>query len=74
MNYCIVAFGIILVISVVQWYVDGRKNFKGPAVDPEVLQQADLVGISTGQTNVDPDATYGTMSGPIAKDRIGKDD
>jgi hypothetical protein len=30
MNYCIVAFAVILVISVVQWFVDGRKNFRGP--------------------------------------------
>ncbi|KAE8379357.1 amino acid/polyamine transporter I [Aspergillus bertholletiae] len=32
MNYCIVAFGIILLVSVVQWIVDGRKNFTGPRV------------------------------------------
>ncbi|KPM46170.1 hypothetical protein AK830_g271 [Neonectria ditissima] len=32
MNYCVVAFAVILVISVVQWIVDGRKNFKGPRV------------------------------------------
>ncbi|KAB8342968.1 hypothetical protein FH972_022563 [Carpinus fangiana] len=30
MNYCVVAFAIILLISVVQWLLDGRKNFKGP--------------------------------------------
>lgn len=51
MNYCIVAFGIILIISVVQWIVDGRKNYKGPHVDPVVLEQADLVGLSTGQSH-----------------------
>ncbi|KAA8643358.1 uncharacterized protein ATNIH1004_010126 [Aspergillus tanneri] len=33
MNYCIVAFAIIVVVSVVQWIVDGRRNFKGPRVD-----------------------------------------
>ncbi|KAL9129691.1 MAG: hypothetical protein Q9217_001933 [Psora testacea] len=33
MNYCIVAFFIILVISVVQWFVDGRRNYKGPQVE-----------------------------------------
>ncbi|PWY86820.1 amino acid permease [Aspergillus heteromorphus CBS 117.55] len=33
MNYCIVAFAIIVVISAVQWIVDGRKNFTGPRID-----------------------------------------
>lgn len=33
MNYCVVAFGIVLIISVIQWFVDGRKNFKGPQIE-----------------------------------------
>ncbi|CAF9931120.1 MAG: hypothetical protein ALECFALPRED_004935 [Alectoria fallacina] len=33
MNYCIVAFFIVIVISVVQWFIDGRKNYKGPVVE-----------------------------------------
>ncbi|KAJ9656043.1 hypothetical protein H2198_005203 [Neophaeococcomyces mojaviensis] len=32
MNYCVVAFGIILLISVIQWFTDGRKNYEGPRV------------------------------------------
>ena len=32
MNYCIVAFAIIMAISLLQWIVDGRKNFNGPRV------------------------------------------
>lgn len=32
-DYCIVAFAIIVIISAVQWVVDGRKNFTGPRVD-----------------------------------------
>lgn len=32
-DYCIVAFAIILIVSVVQWIIDGSKNFKGPRVD-----------------------------------------
>lgn len=31
-DYCIVAFTIIIIISTVQWFVDGRKNFTGPRV------------------------------------------
>jgi choline transport protein len=32
MNYCIVAFSIIVTISLIQWIVDGRKNFHGPRI------------------------------------------
>jgi len=32
MNYCIVAFAIIILISGIQWIVDGRKNFEGPRI------------------------------------------
>ncbi|KAJ5855027.1 hypothetical protein N7534_007570 [Penicillium rubens] len=32
-NYCIAAFAVIIIISVFQWFVDGRKNFTGPRVD-----------------------------------------
>lgn len=39
-DYCVVAFGIILFISTFQWFVDGRKNFTGPRADMglEVLE------------------------------------
>ncbi|KAL4908145.1 hypothetical protein BDW74DRAFT_165988 [Aspergillus multicolor] len=33
MSYCIAAFAVIIIISVFQWFVDGRKNFTGPRVD-----------------------------------------
>ncbi|KAM0445046.1 hypothetical protein ACHAO4_010026 [Trichoderma viride] len=33
MNYCIVAFAIIVAISLFQWIIDGRKNFTGPRVN-----------------------------------------
>ncbi|KAJ6783026.1 hypothetical protein PWT90_01848 [Aphanocladium album] len=33
MNYCIVAFAIILAISIFQWIIDGRKNYAGPRID-----------------------------------------
>lgn len=40
MNYCVVAFVIILIISTIQWFVDGRENFTGPRIDMglEVLE------------------------------------
>ncbi|KAI1490938.1 amino acid/polyamine transporter I [Biscogniauxia mediterranea] len=37
MNYCVVAFGVILLISGVTWIFDGRKHYKGPCVDIEGL-------------------------------------
>jgi hypothetical protein len=36
-DYCVAAFGIILIVSTFQWIVDGRKNFTGPRVDVDVL-------------------------------------
>ena len=38
-DYCIVAFTVVLIISTVQWFIDGSKNFKGPRVDLEILQR-----------------------------------
>ena len=32
-DYCVVVFFIILIISIVQWFVDGRKNYKGPQIE-----------------------------------------
>lgn len=32
-DYCVVAFAIIVFISVFQWIMDGRKNFTGPRID-----------------------------------------
>ncbi|KAF2014067.1 amino acid transporter [Aaosphaeria arxii CBS 175.79] len=32
MNYCIVAFSIVILISAFQWVIDGRKNFHGPRI------------------------------------------
>lgn len=39
------AFAIILLISTIQWIVDGRKNYKGPTVDTEALEHAMVVGL-----------------------------
>ncbi|KAL5329343.1 hypothetical protein ACEPPN_002854 [Leptodophora sp. 'Broadleaf-Isolate-01'] len=45
MNYCVVVFFIILVISIVQWFVDGKKNFTGPRVNLDILQNGEVVGM-----------------------------
>ena len=69
LDYCIVAFFIVIVISVIQWFVDGRKNFKGPQVE---LVGEDATGASFHDGYLDdksrgmPEAegnTVGEMSG-----------
>ena len=32
MNYCVAAFAVVILISAIQWVVDGRKNYVGPRV------------------------------------------
>lgn len=32
MNYCVVAFGIVLIICITQWFIDGRRNYHGPKI------------------------------------------
>ncbi|KAL2037835.1 hypothetical protein N7G274_009309 [Stereocaulon virgatum] len=64
MNYCIVAFFIVIVISVIQWFVDGRKNYKGPQIElvvddladdgygnryPGKVSDSDEVGVGVGE-------------------------
>ncbi|KAE9373526.1 amino acid permease [Stipitochalara longipes BDJ] len=46
MNYCVVVFFIILVISIVQWFVDGKKNFTGPRINVDVLQNGEVQGMA----------------------------
>jgi choline transport protein len=46
MNYCIVAFAIWLIISTVQWFVDGRKNYTGPSIDMKAMQQGEVMGMA----------------------------
>ena len=42
MNYCIVAFAIVLIVSVIQWFVDGRKNYKGPQLDIDAMMNGEV--------------------------------
>jgi len=46
MNYCIVAFAIVLIISIVQWFVDGRKNFHGPQINAESIKHGEIQGMA----------------------------
>lgn len=54
MNYCIVAFVIIIIISLFQWVVDGRKNYHGPRVtiadiDGEVHHRTSVTGTGVAE-------------------------
>lgn len=33
LDYCVAALGIVFLVSLFQWIVDGRKNFTGPRVN-----------------------------------------
>lgn len=61
MNYCVVAFFVVLVISVLQWIFDGRKNFKGPRVE--------VVG---GQGVVGNAFSNGDLSGKEVDEGVGE--
>jgi choline transport protein len=45
MNYCAAGLTIIFIISTIQWFVDGRKNYRGPQLDEGVLQTAEIAGL-----------------------------
>lgn len=48
MNYCIVAFGIIILISGLQWIFDGRKNYTGPRITVDEGVVADELNQDVG--------------------------
>lgn len=50
MNYAVVAFGIVLIIAVVQWIVDGRKNYEGPQIDAEAMSKGVVEGITSAES------------------------
>ncbi|RJE19499.1 Gaba permease [Aspergillus sclerotialis] len=53
MNYCVAAFGIILIISTFQWIIDGRKNYTGPRVNVDVVPAV----VVANETNDEPKGT-----------------
>lgn len=44
MNYCIVAFGVILLIAGTTWILDGRKHYKGPQLDVDAMLDGKILG------------------------------
>jgi hypothetical protein len=52
MNYCIVAFGVILIIAGTTWLIDGRKHYKGPGMDVDGMLQGKVEGIDPAAGDV----------------------
>jgi choline transport protein len=57
MNYCIVAFGVILLISGATWFIDGRKHYKGPGMDIDGMLNGKVEGMdpSAGDSSDKPE-------------------
>jgi choline transport protein len=54
MNYCVAAFAIVFIVSVIQWFVDGRKNYTGPKLDIEALKKGEIVGMAPVDSHTGP--------------------
>ncbi|KIW62116.1 hypothetical protein PV05_02163 [Exophiala xenobiotica] len=63
MNYCIAAFAIVLIVSVIQWFVDGRKNYTGPQIDVDALKSGEVVGMAPTESNVGDRQSAETLTG-----------
>lgn len=55
MNYCIVAFAIVILIATIQWFVDGKKNFHGPQIDLDVLKEGRVVALDPANVSSEDD-------------------
>lgn len=51
MNYAIVAFAIVIIISVVQWIIDGNKNYKGPKLESGAILNDEVEGLAVMNTH-----------------------
>lgn len=51
-DYCIVAFAIVIIISSITWFIDGRKNFHGPKIDLDALKEGEVVGMTLDHNNM----------------------
>ena len=46
MNYCVVAFATITLISALAWIFEGRGQYKGPQIDKAALRQGEVTGMA----------------------------
>ena len=66
MNYTSVVVGLILLISLLTWIFDGRKNFTGSRSGIMDAIEAEYVGLDPGVT-VKPDFDRESGSGNVIK-------
>ncbi|KAK0389122.1 hypothetical protein NLU13_2697 [Sarocladium strictum] len=53
MNYAVVAFAVLIIISGIQWFVDGRHNFTGPTFDEAAFTSVEgIVDVETSHTEI----------------------
>ncbi|KAK8107569.1 amino acid/polyamine transporter I [Apiospora kogelbergensis] len=50
MNYAVAAFGVMILIAVTTWFIDGRKHYVGPQVDVDGLLNGKVEGMEPVQT------------------------
>ena len=68
MNYCIAAFAIVLIVSMIQWFVDGRKNYTGPQIDVDALKSGEVVGMAPTESNAERDSGDTLTNGKVEKE------
>lgn len=61
MNYCIVAFGVMLLIAGTTWIFDGRKHYEGPHLDIQALIDGQVEGMETVRTTESANKTQEEM-------------
>lgn len=67
MNYCIVAFAIVFIISALTWVFDGRKNYQGP-----IIVDLDVNVLTAVQTAEMDESDSSPAIGNGGKDSIDK--
>ena len=73
MNYCIVVFAIVFIISMIQWIFDGRKNYKGPKIEIDnlVLTAAQSpADIANNRPAVATEAEHSEKSGSLPSKEV----
>ena len=75
MNYCSAAFGIIGLISVVTWVVDGWKNFTGPQMGVRNVVEAQDKGLplGAGLLNGEKQVSVGGSEDASSNEKIAED-
>lgn len=64
-DYCIVAFFIVLIISTITWFVDGRKNFTGPRINLDDLANGETVSIAIAGSDGQVYSMNGHTENPV---------